>query len=316
MSGERFSVAGNMLAGPQVICRLRRNVPARVETSVRRTIARSTRRWRGGGCGDKRGKQAAALLVYTTEEYPFLDLRVDDHAEPIVELRRLYDVSLDRFQPFLSCVPSKARSCRHYRSCSNRGGSRALPGAGEARPRHEPRAVVASKCAGCARCSTPNDGEFVAVDGVSFEVDAGRTLGLVGESGCGKSVTSLSIMGLVPAPGRIAAGEIIFDGEDLLRLPAQSAARAARQSHLDDLPGTDDVAQSRRSPSANQITEVILRHRDVSAAQAKDEAIAMPSPRAHSRHPSSGTTIIRIACRAAMRQRVMIAMALALSPRF
>ena len=55
--------------------------------------------------GDKRGKQAAALIVYTTERYPALDLRVDDHPEPIVELRRLYEKSLERFQPFVACLP-------------------------------------------------------------------------------------------------------------------------------------------------------------------------------------------------------------------
>jgi len=59
--------------------------------------------------GDKRGKQAAALLVCTTEDYPFLDMRVDDHAEPIEELRRLYRKSLERYQPFVRCLPSKAR---------------------------------------------------------------------------------------------------------------------------------------------------------------------------------------------------------------
>ncbi|HVS56247.1 MAG TPA: ATP-binding cassette domain-containing protein, partial [Casimicrobiaceae bacterium] len=59
-------------------------------------------------------------------------------------------------------------------------------------------------------------GEFPAVDGISFSIDPGRTLGIVGESGCGKSVTALSIMGLVPRPpGRIAGGEILFDGVDL-----------------------------------------------------------------------------------------------------
>src|SRR5471030_2859248 len=65
------------------------------------------------------------------------------------------------------------------------------------------------------------DGEFRAVDGVSFALEPGRTLGLVGESGCGKSVTALSIMGLVPMPpGRVAGGEILFEGRDLLRLDA------------------------------------------------------------------------------------------------
>src|ERR1700687_5259814 len=66
-----------------------------------------------------------------------------------------------------------------------------------------------------------DEGEFRAVDGVSFSLQAGRTLGIVGESGCGKSVTSLSIMGLVPQPpGRLAAGEIRFEGEAPLKLPA------------------------------------------------------------------------------------------------
>ena len=55
-----------------------------------------------------RGRQGAALLIHTTEDYPFLDLRVDDHADPLAELRRLYDVSLERFQPFVSCLPSRA----------------------------------------------------------------------------------------------------------------------------------------------------------------------------------------------------------------
>jgi uncharacterized Ntn-hydrolase superfamily protein len=57
--------------------------------------------------GDKRGKQAAALLVFTTEDYCALDIRVDDHAEPIEELRRLYDKSLERYQPFIACLPSR-----------------------------------------------------------------------------------------------------------------------------------------------------------------------------------------------------------------
>ena len=59
--------------------------------------------------GDKRGKQGAALRIHTTEDYPFLDLRVDDHEEPLKELRRLYEKSLERFQPFSACLPSKAR---------------------------------------------------------------------------------------------------------------------------------------------------------------------------------------------------------------
>src|SRR5207244_7502737 len=59
--------------------------------------------------GDQRGKQAAALRIVTTEDYPLLDLRVDDHEEPLQELRRLHEKSLERFQPFVECLPSHAR---------------------------------------------------------------------------------------------------------------------------------------------------------------------------------------------------------------
>src|SRR6266700_1738509 len=59
--------------------------------------------------GDERGKQAVALLICTTEAYPFLDLRVDDHPEPLAELRRLYVKSLERYQPFVACLPGRAR---------------------------------------------------------------------------------------------------------------------------------------------------------------------------------------------------------------
>jgi uncharacterized Ntn-hydrolase superfamily protein len=107
-AGTQYSVAGNMLAGPQVIadtCEAYEKA-AHLPFPERLLAALSAGDAAGG---DKRGKQAAALLVYTSEDYPFLDLRVDDHAEPLAELRRLYETSLDRFQPFLSCVPSRAR---------------------------------------------------------------------------------------------------------------------------------------------------------------------------------------------------------------
>jgi uncharacterized Ntn-hydrolase superfamily protein len=60
--------------------------------------------------GDKRGRQAAALRIVTTEVYPVLDLRVDDHPEPLAELRRLYEKSFERFQPFVACLPSRANA--------------------------------------------------------------------------------------------------------------------------------------------------------------------------------------------------------------
>jgi oligopeptide/dipeptide ABC transporter ATP-binding protein len=156
--------------------------------------------------------------------------------------------------------------------------------------------------------------EVAAVDGVSFAVESGRTLGIVGESGCGKSVTALSIMGLVPRPpGRIAGGEILFEGADLLRLPpaAMRELRGDRISMIFQEPMTS------LNPSftvGDQIVEVVLRHRRVTPAEARDRALEMlrqvriPSPESRFDeypHRLSG----------GMRQRVMIAMALACGPR-
>jgi uncharacterized Ntn-hydrolase superfamily protein len=107
LAGEGFSVAGNMLAGPAVLERTADAFRKARGAFGERLIAALAAGEAAGG--DKRGKQAAALLVYTTEDYPFLDIRVDDHAEPIVELGRLYRVSLERYQPFVRCLPSRAR---------------------------------------------------------------------------------------------------------------------------------------------------------------------------------------------------------------
>jgi uncharacterized Ntn-hydrolase superfamily protein len=108
LPGDGFSVAGNMLAGPQVLAETAAAyVRAAALPFAERLLAAMDSGEAAGG--DKRGKQAAALVIVTTEEYPFLDLRVDDHAEPLAELRRLYEKSLERFQPFVACLPSRAR---------------------------------------------------------------------------------------------------------------------------------------------------------------------------------------------------------------
>jgi uncharacterized Ntn-hydrolase superfamily protein len=106
-SGEGFSVAGNMLAGERVI----RDTAAAFQDSTKPFAERLIAALEAGEAvgGDKRGKQSAALLVFSTEQYPDLDLRVDDHAEPLAELRRLYDKAHERFVPYLSCSPSQAR---------------------------------------------------------------------------------------------------------------------------------------------------------------------------------------------------------------
>jgi peptide/nickel transport system ATP-binding protein len=159
-----------------------------------------------------------------------------------------------------------------------------------------------------------DDGDFPAVDGVSFALDPGRTLAIVGESGCGKSVTALSIMGLVPSPpGRIEEGSIRFEGRELIGAPARE---------LQDLRG-NAIAMIFQEPMSSlnpaftigeQIVEGLLRHRRIDRAAASERALQMlkkvripaPEQRFHEHpHQLSG----------GMRQRAMIAMALACDPR-
>jgi uncharacterized Ntn-hydrolase superfamily protein len=107
VSGDGYSVAGNMLANERVVRETAKAFQGTRRTFAERLIAALEAGEAAGG--DKRGKQSAALLIYSTEEYPELSLRVDDHAEPLVELRRLYDKAHERFIPFMRCGPSKAR---------------------------------------------------------------------------------------------------------------------------------------------------------------------------------------------------------------
>ena len=107
VSGEGFSVAGNMLANGNVI---RETARVYGESSLpfpERLIAALKAGEAAGG--DKRGRQSAALLVFSTEDYPALDLRVDDHADPLAELERLCEKAHERFVPYLSCSPSAQR---------------------------------------------------------------------------------------------------------------------------------------------------------------------------------------------------------------
>jgi uncharacterized Ntn-hydrolase superfamily protein len=103
---DDFSVAGNMLAGPGVIeATAQAFRQARGRPLAERLMAAMAAGEAAGG--DKRGKQAAALRIHGDEDYPQLDIRVDDHAEPIAELQRLYDKSLERYQPFMACLPGR-----------------------------------------------------------------------------------------------------------------------------------------------------------------------------------------------------------------
>src|SRR4051812_48891692 len=158
------------------------------------------------------------------------------------------------------------------------------------------------------------DGVIRAVDGVSFSLAAGETLAIVGESGCGKSVTSLSILRLIASPpGRIVGGRLLFEGRDLLAL-SEDQMRAIRG---------DAIAMIFQEPMSSlnpaltvgwQIAESLVLHRGLSKADAMTNAVEMlqkvrmPEPARRIRqypHELSG----------GMRQRVMIAMALACNPR-
>ncbi len=156
-------------------------------------------------------------------------------------------------------------------------------------------------------------GTFNAVDGVSLALEAGRTLGLVGESGCGKSVTALSIMGLVASPPGRVAGEILFEGADLLRLPP-AAMRAVRGNRISMIFQEPMTSLNPAFTIGEQIVEGILRHRAIDRVSARRQAVDML---ARVRMPSPAQRYDDYPHRLSggMRQRAMIAMALALEPR-
>jgi peptide/nickel transport system ATP-binding protein len=156
-------------------------------------------------------------------------------------------------------------------------------------------------------------GLFRAVDGIDFSVDRGRTVGLVGESGCGKSVTSLSVMGLVATPpGIVAADAIRFDGRDVLGLSADERRklRGGKMSMIFQEPMT---SLNPVHTIGQQIVEAILAHTTMSPAAAKKRAIEMLDL---VRIPSAAQRVDDYPHRLSggMRQRVMIAMALSCEP--
>jgi oligopeptide/dipeptide ABC transporter ATP-binding protein len=159
-----------------------------------------------------------------------------------------------------------------------------------------------------------HEGTVHAVNGVSFEVQAGETLGLVGESGCGKSVTSLAVMRLLPKPaGRIERGQVVFAGQDLARLP-EGAMRDVRGKEIAMIFQDPMTSLNPVLTVDEQMVETIRAHRNVTATEARTRAaellgmVGIPRPESRLRnypHQFSG----------GMRQRVMFAMALALEPK-
>ncbi len=157
-------------------------------------------------------------------------------------------------------------------------------------------------------------GPFRAVNKISYDINKGETLGIVGESGCGKSVTSFSLMRLIERPGKITGGEVFVNGRDLLKLS---------ESQMEDVRG-GEMAMIFQEPMTalnpvltigRQIDEQILRHKKLTPAEARERSIEMlnlvgiPSPAERYKsypHQLSG----------GMRQRAMIAMALSCDPTF
>ncbi len=104
---DGFSVAGNMLAGPQVIAETARGYTASASEPLADRLISAIEAGQAAG-GDKRGRQSAALLIVSTEVYPYLDIRVDDHPDPVVELRRLYEEAKAEYLPFKDKLPNAA----------------------------------------------------------------------------------------------------------------------------------------------------------------------------------------------------------------
>ncbi|HUH92483.1 MAG TPA: ABC transporter ATP-binding protein [Casimicrobiaceae bacterium] len=154
--------------------------------------------------------------------------------------------------------------------------------------------------------------ELVAVDAVSFDLEPGRTLAIVGESGCGKSVTALSIMGLVAPPGRVQ-GEILLEGSDLTRL-SSAEMRELRGNRLSMIFQEPMTSLNPAFTIGEQIAEVLLRHRSVSRDEARSRTIELLR-QVHVPSPESRFNDYPHRLSGGMRQRVMIAIALACRPR-
>ena len=157
-----------------------------------------------------------------------------------------------------------------------------------------------------------DDGVVQAVNGVSFDLHEGESLGIVGESGCGKSMTALSIMGLVPEPGRVTAGQIRFRGEDLLRMRAEDVrdlrGRDMAMIFQDPLSSLNPVLKN-----GFQIEEAILAHRDLPRRQAMERAIGLLR-KVRVQAPEARARDYPFQLSGGMRQRTMIAMGLANDP--
>jgi len=179
--------------------------------------------------------------------------------------------------------------------------------------KHDPKSQELLRVRGLESAFDTERGLLKAVDGVSFSVDRGQTLGIVGESGCGKSVTAMSLISLLPRPaGKVLAGEVIFKGEDLQKVP-EMRLHEVRGGEIGTIFQEPMTALNPVHRIGRQVSEVFRLHKKMDKKEAWEAAIEalhmtrIPSPEVRAGdypHQLSG----------GMRQRVVIAMALACKP--
>ncbi|WP_257347351.1 ABC transporter ATP-binding protein [Pseudalkalibacillus decolorationis] len=158
-----------------------------------------------------------------------------------------------------------------------------------------------------------DNGTIPSVDGVSFSIDKGQTTAIVGESGCGKSVTSYSIMRLVDSPGKIVNGEVQFEGKDLTKV-TEKEMRTVRGNEISMIFQEPLTSLNPVIKIGNQLDEILILHQKMSRIKAKKQSIAMLQkvgiPRGEQIYRSYPHELS-----GGMRQRVMIAMALSCNPK-
>ena len=158
-----------------------------------------------------------------------------------------------------------------------------------------------------------DEGELRAVDGISFQIQRGETLALVGESGCGKTIVAMSILDLVQSPGRIVGGRVTFEGDDLLTLPPEKL-RAIRGRQIGLVFQEPGAALNPVYPIGRQIAEVLVEHRGLTRHEADGEAVrilgevGIPEPESRAKsYPFEFS--------GGMKQRAVIALATCTRPR-
>lgn len=312
---ENLSVAGNMLVGEAPLLAMVEKYQASVECVFGERLLRALEAGQAAG-GDKRGKQSAALYVVSTEPYADIDLRVDDHHDPVRELIRLYQESQKQYYlEFRQRIPKKNTETSDDKPSIVDGIGSETPA--QTRKSEQECNVIANHLLEVRNLETrffTDDGVVNAVNGISYHLDAGETLAIVGESGCGKTIGVLSLIGLIPSPpGRVTGGTVVFNGQELTN---------SKRTQMEDIRGRD-IGMVFQDPSMSltpvlpvslQITEVLTRHMGMTERQARKRGIELLEmvniPQAEERfdnypHEFSG----------GIRQRIMIAIAIACMPK-